>query len=248
MREPVEIPEVPPASPEILEAAAEAGLEFDPGDLDRLHGYLQALYEANAVMNLTGVRDPGEAWSRHVLDSLSLLPWISGLGTGLDEVRVLDVGSGGGCPGIPLACVLGDVKFTLLETTAKKARFLEATVKALGLGNVDVLADRAETAGRLEGQRGHYHLVMARAVGRLPVLLELTVPFAVEGGLVLAIKGEQAAAEIEESRAALHRLHARVVESVRTATGTVVVVEKTRPTPKIYPRPAGEPKRSPLRK
>ena len=79
MREPTDVPDVPPASPGVIDAAANAGIDFDPGDLERLHGYLRALYEANAVMNLTAVRDPADAWSRHVLDSLTLLPWIVGL-------------------------------------------------------------------------------------------------------------------------------------------------------------------------
>ena len=79
MREPTDVPDVPSASPAVLSAAADAGIDFEPGDIDRLHGYLRALYEANAVMNLTAVRDPADAWSRHVLDSLTLLPWIAGL-------------------------------------------------------------------------------------------------------------------------------------------------------------------------
>ena len=139
------------------------------------------------------------------------------------------------------------VGFTLLEATGKKARFLEATAAALGLANVTVVNDRAETAGQdREAHREQYDAVLARAVGRMPVLLELTVPFARIGGHVLAIKGAQADAEIIEARAALHALHAKVVETRRTATGTIVIIEKARRTGKMYPRRPGEPKRAPL--
>jgi 16S rRNA (guanine527-N7)-methyltransferase len=135
----------------------------------------------------------------------------------------------------------------LVETTGKKARFLEETVATLGLRNVTVFNDRAERLAALDGpQRALWDVVTARAVGRLPVLLELTVPFVRVGGHVLAIKGEQAPTEIEQSKIALHRLHASVIDTVRTTTGTVVVIEKSRPTPKCYPRAAGEPLRAPL--
>lgn len=241
-----DVPEILPASPDVLAAAAEAGIAFDDGDLEKLHGYLVQLYETNARMNLTAVKDPVEAWTKHVLDSLTLLPWLNAAMESGEKLRVLDVGSGGGCPGIPLACVLPDVRFTLLESTGKKARFLESTVEVLGLKNVDVVADRAENAAHDPAHRAGYQLVLSRAVGRLPVLLELTVPFAVEGGLVLSIKGAQAQAEIAEARQALHMLHSTVVDVVENPTGRVVVVEKCRKTPKAYPRSPGEPGRKPL--
>ena len=157
-----------------LAEAAEAGLQFDPGDLDRLRGFLNLLYEANARMNLTAIREPAEAWSRHVLDSLTLLPMVA-----TAEARsLIDIGSGGGAPGIPLAIVCPELEVGLVETTGKKARFLEETAATLGLDNVTVFNDRAERlAAHGEPQRERWDLVTARAVGRLPVLLELTLPF-----------------------------------------------------------------------
>ncbi len=231
--------------PSFLESARNLGIEFDEKDLDQLGHWLELLVEGNQRMNLTRILHPEDAWHRHVLDSLSLLPMVATAEAG----SLIDIGSGGGAPGIPLAIVCPDLEVGLVETTGKKARFLEETAATLGLSNVTVFNDRAERLAAVgEPQRERWDLVTARAVGRLPVLLELTVPFARVGGHVLAIKGEQATAEIEQSRAALHRLHATVVETVRTTTGTVVVIEKPRPTPKCYPRPAGEPVRSPLLK
>ena len=238
--------EVPPPTPEFLSAVEDVGIVFEQDDLDRIERYLKLLYEANQVMNLTGVRDPGEAWMRHVFDSLTLLPWISGLAADGRDLRILDVGSGGGCPGIPLACILPNTRMTLLETTGKKADFLSRTALELGLAKVDVLQERAEIAGQEEDYRGVFDVVMSRAVGRLPVLLEFTVPFAIDGGIVLAIKGAQADQEISEARQAFHMLHSSVIETRKTPTGTVIVIEKQRKTPGKYPRPSGEPKRNPL--
>jgi len=229
----------------LVEQASELGIEFEPGDVEQLGLYLALLLDANTRFNLTAVTDPGEAWRRHIFDSLTLVPFI----ISAEAKQVIDVGSGGGLPGIPLAIALPEVQFTLLEATRKKARFLEEVVERLNLTNVRVVADRAETIGQAHSAAGHrerYDIVLARAVGKLPVLLELTVPLARIGGYVLAMKGEKAPEEIAEAKAALHLLHAHVVRTTPTATGTIVLIEKARKTPRVYPRPPGEPNRAPL--
>ncbi|MFK7961593.1 MAG: 16S rRNA (guanine(527)-N(7))-methyltransferase RsmG [Phycisphaerales bacterium] len=232
-----------PPTPEMLEAASDAGIAFEDGDVERLERYLDLLFETNRRFNLTRIEDPAQAWMRHIFDSLTLLPWIMESGA----KRLLDVGSGGGLPGIPLAIVLPDVRVTLVETTGKKADFLDQTATALELTNVQVENGRAETmAHDRDLHREQYDIVTARAVGRLPTLLEWTVPFVRVGGLVLAIKGEQAEDEVFESKRALHELGAVVVDQVRTPTGTIVVIEKTIKTSRHYPRAVGEAKRKPL--
>ena len=228
---------------EFRRALREQHLELEPEELEQLARYLELLYEANATTNLTAVRDPREAWNRHLLDSLSLLPLIRSVGAR----RVLDLGSGGGLPGIPLAVTMPDIEFMLLEATGKKAAFLESTARELGLDNVVVLDERAETIGEPGCvHRGGWDLVTARAVGAMNVLLELSIPLLVEGGVLLAIKGERAGAELEVASEALRVLKCRVVERRRTPTGTIVVVEKTDRTPPDYPRRPGEPKRQPI--
>lgn len=236
------VPLHPP--PEFLRACESLGISFDEGDLEKLGRYLALLLDANTRFNLTAITDHNQAWTRHIFDSLTLVPYLMSF----EASSVLDVGSGGGLPGIPLAIVLPNVHFTLLEATGKKARFLQDVVHDLQLRNAQVINDRAETVGadHKAGHREHYDIVLARAVSRLPVLLELTVPFAKIGGHVLAMKGEKAAEEIAEAKQALHLLHAQVIEAVHTATGTLVIIEKVRKTPRTYPRAPGEPKRSPL--
>lgn len=232
----------PPPSA-FIDSCRDGGLEFESDELGRLEAYLDHLLEVNRYFNLTRITDSESAWMRHVFDSLTLLPYL----LQSQAERVLDVGSGGGLPGIPLAITAPHVAVTLLESTGKKAQFLVDAAETLGLDNVSVVCERAEVLGHdRDDHREMYDIVTARAVGRLPVLLEFALPFVRRGGHFLAIKGEQAEDEIDEARGALATLMGRVADTVRTPTGTIVVIEKTGKTPRIYPRRTGEPKRVPL--
>jgi 16S rRNA (guanine527-N7)-methyltransferase len=227
---------------DVIREAAGYGVALEGQIGQQLHAYLVQLLETNQAFNLTAVTEPEAAWHKHILDSLSLVPPLAGAA----ELRkVVDVGSGGGLPGIPLAIALPDRHFTLLEATGKKARFLVDVSRALGLGNVQVVEQRAESFGQGEG-RARFDAVTARAVSRLPVLLELTLPLLRPDGVCLALKGEQADLEVKEAERALRVLGGVVRDLVRTPTGTIVRVDKRGATPGKYPRRPGEPKRSPL--
>lgn len=245
-----------PAPAEFASACSALGIEFETGDLERLGRFLALLLQANTAFNLTAVTDPGEAWTRHILDAMTLMPLLAELPEGS---RVIDVGSGGGVPGVPLAIVLPGVLFTLLEATGKKAEFLRAAAAVLGLHNVTVVQDRAERAGQDRGERtggdaseragGHreaYDVVLARALGPLAVAAELCVPLAKVGGRVLLVKGQKAAQELAEAELALRELKAVHTGTVETPTGRIVVLEKRVRTPRTYPRRDGEPSRAPL--
>lgn len=241
-------PSTPPPAPlappgSFLSAASALGIEFEPGDLERLGLYLALLLEANKSFNLTAITDPEQAWTRHILDSLTLIPLLAELPAGS---RIIDVGTGGGLPGLPLAIVMPDLKFTLLEATGKKADFLRRTTAALGLSNTNVMLGRAERAGQNEAHREQYDAAVARAVGPMAVIAELTVPLVKIGGRVLLIKGQKADEELAAAKQALYLLHATHAGTIDTPTGRIVVLEKGRKTPKAYPRADGEPKKSPL--
>ncbi len=258
---PSPMPEAIQPTEEFLAFAESAGIVFEDGDVERLGTYLALLLDANQAVNLTAIKEPSEAWTRHLADSLTLIPTLADLEPGS---KVIDVGSGGGLPGIPLAITMPDLHFTLLEATGKKADFLKLVVAGLNLKNVTVLNDRAERAAhdrgekkpdpkspgasvRVGGHREFYDAAVARAVGRLPIIAELTVPFVRIGGRTLLVKGQQAEAELAEGTGALKRLNAVYVTTVETPTGRIIVLEKGSATPRDYPRRDGEPARSPLK-
>lgn len=234
---------IPP--PGFLGACADMGIEFEPGEVEKLGRYLGLMLEVNKTTNLTAIADPAEAWVKHIQDSLTLIALLADLP---DGSGVVDVGSGGGCPGIPLAVCMPHLRFALLEATGKKAAFLESVVEQLELKNVTVLNGRAETFAAFKSpHREAYDAAVARAVGPLSVVAELTVPFVKVGGQALLIKGQKAEAELEAGMGALHTLKVVHAGTVETSTGRIVVLEKRVATPRVYPRRDGEPKRVPLR-
>lgn len=232
-----------PAPPEFLAQAAELGIAFEPGEVEKLGGFLALLLHANTRMNLTAIKDPADAWHRHVLDSLTLMAPLAELPAG---ATVIDIGTGGGVPGVPLAIVRPHLRFAMLDATAKKTAFVRAAMDVLGVEHAKVVTARAETAGRDPEHRDAYDAAIARAVGPMATIAELATPFVKPGGVALLIKGERAGEELENAKAALHMLLSHHAGTVETPTGRIVILEKMRPTPKAYPRGNGEPKRKPL--
>ena len=163
-----------------------------------------------------------------------------------------DVGSGAGFPGVPLAMVFPFLNVTLMEATGKKIAFLEHMIARLGLTNASTLRARAEDAGHLPNQREAYDVVAARAVARLPSLLEYLLPLAKVGGVCVAMKGKSAFEEASGSARALAILGGRLNETGAIQLPDVeephylVVVDKVAPTPSTYPRKPGIPTRKPL--
>lgn len=229
---------------EFLSACKREGIVFDEGDIERLGRYLALLAEANRAFNLTAITDPEQMWMRHIFDSLTLMAALADLPEG---AGVVDVGSGGGAPGLPLAIVMPHLRFTLVESTGKKAEFLREAAAVLGCGNVAVEAIRAESLGEARSDRREtFDVALARAVGRVNVVAELTAPLVRPGGMVLLIKGRRAEEELEEGAAALGKLCLEVAGIIETPTGRIVALEKVGRTPRMYPRRPGEPKRAPL--
>lgn len=226
-----------------LNACHAQDLHISPTQLDLLQAYVVQLMEVNQGMNLTAVRDWEGMWMRHIFDSLLLVP---GLKADPDQ-RALDLGSGGGFPGIPLAIMRPDMQWTLVDSVAKKVRFLNEVAASIGLSNVQALPERAEVLAHQPAHREQYHLVTARAVARLPILLEYCIPFLRVNGFFAAMKGEQANKELKESRRAIERLSVKLMRSQpQPGGGQLLWFKKRRPTMDKYPRDVGVPSQKPI--
>jgi len=211
--------------------------------------YVALLLAANERLNLTRVVEPAGVARLHLLDALAALPLLDAL----DPRDVIDIGSGGGVPAVPLALARPDVHWTLVDSVGKKATVLAAMAESLGLRNVTVLADRAETLGHDSGHRERYDLATARACAPLPVLAELALPLVRIGGTLLAWKGplDDEGDELRRGRTAVGEMGGGAVrrEDPRLpALGDhqFVTATKERATPDRFPRRPGEPARRPL--
>jgi 16S rRNA (guanine527-N7)-methyltransferase len=209
----------------------------DAGQRRRLAEYGALLAERNAVMNLTSARDPASL-AGHIADALTIARFIDG--------PLIDVGSGGGLPGIPLAIVCG-TPVTLLESVMKKARFLEEALAALGIEGA-VVTERAEAAAHEPRLRGQFARATARAVGSLSTVLELTLPFLATGGMAVLQRGAIDDAERDAAADAASMLGGAVEAVEDVGPGRrVLLVRKTGPTAGRFPRRTGVPAQRPLR-
>ncbi|MBI4285891.1 MAG: 16S rRNA (guanine(527)-N(7))-methyltransferase RsmG [Chloroflexi bacterium] len=226
------------------------GLQLSSQQIEQFQLYFEALIEWNKRLNLTRITDYEEVQVKHFLDSLTVaLAWQPQPET---RPRVLDVGTGAGLPGLPLKIAFPAIRLVLLEATAKKTLFLRHVTARLGLGDVEIVAGRAEEVAHQAQYRDGFDLVLSRAVAALPALAELTLPFAAVGGLVIAQKKGAIAEEVASSATALGLLGSKLREVKRVELEELpderylVVIDKTAETPARYPRRPGIPARRPL--
>lgn len=215
--------------------AGRAGIELSPAQTDKLSRYLDLLLESNTRLNLTRITDRTAAEVQHVGDALTLLPFIPPTAGSL-----VDVGSGGGVPGIPLAIVRPEIQFLLIESTKKKVTFLREVIQQLELGNVQVTDQRAELVAR-SSKRESFDVVTARAVGALNWLAEWCLPLAKKGGRVLAMKGQRVQEELPPALKPIRALSGGepVIHPVQlpgTEHHVIVEIPKIGKTDLKYPR------------
>jgi 16S rRNA (guanine527-N7)-methyltransferase len=208
------------------------------------------LLEWNGRFNLTGLDDPVLVEQRLLGDALLMLPAVDGgiAASGVKQPRLIDIGSGGGLPAIPLAICRPELSVTMVEATAKKVGFLRAVMAELSLRQTAAIHSRAEDAARDLDHRAAYEIVTARAVASLPALIELSMPFLRPNGLALFPKGRDIEEELRAGTIAAAEIGAKIGSTHRLAGSEtrLVIVRKQRPTPERFPRRAGLPAREPL--
>jgi 16S rRNA (guanine527-N7)-methyltransferase len=240
------------------EAARALGPRLTARERDRFRQLGTMLVHENANVNLTAITNPADVQILHFADSLTVVPavdayvrLIGGDVAMLSTVRVLDIGSGAGFPGLPLAIMRPRIAVTLLEATGKKVAFIRRVADDLGLDNVTALHGRAEEAAHHPTLRGQMDIVLARAVARLPVLLEYALPFARLNGFVLALKAGDLTDELREGARAAVELGGTIgpitpISVPGLENHVLIRIDKTGETPAKYPRRPGIPSKRPL--
>ena len=212
--------------------------------------YMDMILEKNQYINLTAVRDRDEALQKHIADSLSCVF--------MEEYEaaenVIDIGTGAGFPGVPLAIVSPDKKFTLVDSLNKRLRIIDELTGELGIKNITTVHGRAEDVGKSKEHREKYDICVSRAVASLDVLCEWCLPLVKKGGYFVAYKGENVSRETEDAASAIKLLGGKIVEIRKVQTEeesisghVLVMIKKVKNTPSKYPRQAGQARKNPLR-
>jgi 16S rRNA (guanine527-N7)-methyltransferase len=214
---------------------------------DALLSFMEILLEANKHINLTSITEPEDFILKHIVDSLIMLSkdYVK------EGIKVLDLGTGGGFPGIPLKILYPEIQITLVDSVGKKLKFIDDAARNLGI-KVELVHERAENLGKNKKYREKYDIVISRAVANMQTLSELCLPLVKVDGLMIASKGPKYNEELDAAKNAMKILGGQV-KSIEDCTipiaeleRHVIIIEKTNATPAAYPRKPGMPNKNPL--
>ena len=227
---------------------ADLGFPLTDRQKEQYERYFELLVEWNEKINLTAITDKDEVYLKHFYDSIA--PILQGLIEN-QPIRLLDIGAGAGFPSLPMKILFPELDVTIIDSLNKRINFLHLLAEELGLSGVHFYHGRAEDFAQDKAFRAQFDLVTARAVARMQVLSELTIPYLKVGGRLLALKASNAPEELEEAKNALNLLFSKVEENLQYELPNgdpryITVVEKKKETPNKYPRKAGMPNKRPL--
>lgn len=227
---------------------AEQNLPLSDQQKKQFERYFELLVEWNEKINLTAITDKDEVYLKHFYDSIA--PILQGLIPN-ETIKLLDIGAGAGFPSLPMKILYPQLDVTIIDSLNKRINFLQLLAKELDFDDVHFYHGRAEDFAQDKKFRAQYDFVTARAVARMQVLSELTIPYLQVGGKLLALKASNAPEELLEAKNALNLLFSKVEDNLSYALPNgdpryITVVEKKKETPNKYPRKAGMPNKRPL--
>lgn len=229
---------------------SENGIELSSAQVDRFARFYDLMIEKNKVMNLTAITEANEVVTKHFIDSLSVVSILDDISS--RDYSIIDVGTGGGFPGIPLKIAFPNLKITLFDSLQKRILFLQDVINDLGLIDIDAVHGRAEDFGRDDSYREKYDICVSRAVANLSTLSEYCLPFVKCGGTFISYKTDSVDDELSQATDAIRLLgggnpHIVKYELYSTdAMRSLLIIDKIKSTSKKYPRKAPLPKKSPL--
>lgn len=234
----------------LIDGASCLGIKLSSAQVEQFQTYYEDLIDWNSRVNLTAITDYHEVQLKHFVDSLSIA---LALPKSIPSAcHIIDVGTGGGFPGIPLKITFPQIRLTLLEATGKKCDFLHHIVQHLALNYVDVLCVRSEDAARMPEYREQFDVALTRGLAKMVVLSELTLPFCKIGGKLIAQKKDDIGVELKFASNAISILGGQPAQIISVAIPELndqrclVVVNKSSHTPQQYPRRNGVPAKKPL--
>ena len=227
---------------------ADLGFPLTDQQKEQYERYFELLVEWNEKINLTAITAKDEVYLKHFYDSIA--PILQGLIEN-QPIRLLDIGAGAGFPSLPMKILFPELDVTIIDSLNKRINFLHLLAEELGLSGVHFYHGRAEDFALDKNFRAQFDIVTARAVARMQVLSELTIPYLKVGGRLLALKASNAPEELEEAKNALNLLFSKVEDNLQYELPNgdpryITVVEKKKETPNKYPRKAGLPNKRPL--
>ncbi|EYE88647.1 16S rRNA methyltransferase [Fervidicella metallireducens AeB] len=225
------------------------GIHLSDTQIDQFRKYRELLAEWNEKMNLTGITEEIEVAKKHFIDSVSIIK----SGKLKENIRLIDVGTGAGFPGMVVKIIRPDIQVVLLDSLNKRINFLNTVINELGLKNIETVHGRAEDFGRKEGFRENFDIATARAVANLTVLSEYCMPYVKQGGYFIALKGPSANEEVIDAKNAIGTLGGKLIGVMDTEIPEedmqhkIVVVEKINKISEKYPRKAGQIEKKPIK-
>ena len=223
------------------------GFNFSVEQLEKFYKYMNLLIEWNEKMNLTAITEPNDIILKHFIDSITINKYIE------NSVKVVDVGTGAGFPGIPLSIIRTDLQITLVDSLNKRLMFLQEIKKELELKNIDIVHARAEELGQNKNYRETFDIATSRAVANLSTLSEYLVPLVKIKGKCVCMKASDAEEEIKQAENTVNILGGKIVKVEKfnlpnsDIGRTIIIINKEKSTNGKYPRKPGTPSKEPLK-